>query len=68
MVHAMLPEDKCLQLKGVMLKNAKVDQEIADKIAAKGGHLVEGGCKADGFTKDAWNKFYDGIGVSVWVK
>ena len=64
----MLPADKCLQLTGSMLKNAKVDQAIADKIATKGGHLAEGGCKADGFTKDVWNKFYDGVEITVWVK
>lgn len=66
-VHAA-KDGYCVQLRGAVIKNGRVDDAIAAKFATKGVKLMEGGCREAGFTdrlkqKDAGH----GVSVSVWM-
>jgi len=56
----------CIQFRGAAIKNGKVDDAIAAKFKTKGVKLMEGGCRADGFTDKLKQDAGQGISYSIW--
>jgi len=57
----------CMQFRGAVIKNGKVDAAIATKLESNGINLKEGGCRAAGFDDELKQWHVGTVSVSVWI-
>ena len=68
--HCVSPNGKaCVQFRGALMANAKVDAAIRSKLAERGMTMESGSCSSDGFGTQyaGWSKDIHGIHITVWT-
>jgi len=53
---------------GDVIRDGRVDEAIAQKVATKGAKLEEGSCASAGYGDRVWFKQPYGVTTSIWTR